>query len=103
MPTLTNEQKRVAIAKLCGWRCVMELKGVWKGYSPTSKTEHFRLLPDYLVSLDAMAQAEATLSDEELDQYPHHFHTGKGNLYTQFLRMTAAQRADAFLKVKGIL
>lgn len=103
---MTNEEKRIAISEACGWQFVNHEKGT-RLINPAGEivnqfyAESWRL-PDYLNDLNAMHEAEGTLSAEELEQYPFHFRTGKGSLYGQFLRMTAPQRADAFLKVKGL-
>lgn len=107
MPTLTNEQKRVAIAECCGWKLNPAKHAAkildWI-HEPTGHTGYFP--PDFLNSLDAIAQAEATLSEGERRTYFYHlFGTQRlddGDLW-KAVHATATQRADAFLKVKGIL
>lgn len=56
-------------------------------------------LPNFLNSLDAMAQAEATLTSDELDCYCDEL----GGSLAGCALAPAWKRADAFLKVKGIV
>jgi hypothetical protein len=94
---MNNEQINAAIAKACGWSEIIEhpefgLMGV------NSKTHGCRTgIEDYCNDLNAMHQAEETLSDGEL-------WTMKYNLPSQGgleFRSTASQRAEAFLRTLG--
>lgn len=60
-----------------------------------------RLLPSYTTSLDAMAEAEATLSEEERTMFVTELQliTLHGPLFAEYFA-TALQRALAFVAVK---
>lgn len=138
----TPEQMRVEIAKWCGTDNLFVLKKRGLYYRPNGAgytgniseawiltnpeaekhvyphdepvTMHPAPTPNYPASIDAMATAEATLTDEEWDQYVHQLFwllkpsmTGDNIAHfgwrsTQLLlQSTALQRARAFLAVKG--
>lgn len=124
MPTeLTPEQKRIAIAECCGWTEIERnpfhpnppLCGfnISQGKTPEQNCGSRWGIPDYLNSLDAMAQAEATLSYEEADRFDCELYDicKRDNSEREYpmpgrfavIHATASQRAEAFLKVKGIL
>lgn len=90
---MTPEQQRIAIAEACGW--MPAPRGRWK---LDKRVERFR--PDYLNDLNAMHEAEKTLSGES----GYHESGGYG-LYLVALEhdvsATAAQRAEAFLRTTG--
>lgn len=112
---MTQMQKRIAIAKACGWTHIenvntMATDGIWFGYPPTGaiigKKEP---LPNYFGDLNAMHEAEKLLpgidkwwrfcthlntivcldADEPFNQDPE-------TLWCM-LHSTAQQRADAFI------
>jgi hypothetical protein len=93
---MTQEKQRIAIAEACGFRPKTDRhKPMW--VTPDSRTlvtmpDH---LPDYLNDLNAMHEAEKTLSDDNLKSY-------RGWLVVvcngEHWRATAAQRAEAFLR-----
>jgi len=61
----TDGELRVRIAELCGW---VKVRAHWEkdGESAYCNDSHcHRQLPNYPGSLDAMALAEATLTEEE--------------------------------------
>lgn len=113
---MSTDQINVAIAELCGWTDIREqdyyaspsdpenIRQFWEGISPEGEKLP---LPDYHGSLDAMAQAEATLTATEQIDYArkmHLFFDGqRHHLHIDFdcITATAAQRAEAFLRVKG--
>ena len=89
---MTPEQQRIAIAEACGWLKV-------HGHSVAG-------IPDYLNDLNAMHDAEETLQESQRVTYSnelydlaveHQLKTGKWS----YLSMTAAQRAEAFLRTIG--
>jgi len=124
---MTPEAQRIAIAEACGWRVDDELEdGALMGHiRPTPNDwEVWDIVPDYLTDLNAMHEAEKTLGQDdsyrygdalaasvrkpeleamrregmdEDDQFPFN---GWGHFAVAHL--TAAQRAEAFLKTKGL-
>jgi hypothetical protein len=91
--TMTPEKQRIAIAKACGYQKGWNYKS---GYPADFTQEwHIDSLPDYLNDLNAMHEAEKTLSDDNLKSY-------RGWLVVvcngEHWRATAAQRAEAFLR-----
>jgi len=86
---MTDEQINAAIAEACGW------KGCTECNEPICEDN---FIPNYCKNLNAMHQAEETLSDGEL-------WTMKYNLPSQGgleFRSTARQRAEAFLRTLGL-
>lgn len=98
---MNKEQQRIAIAKACGWK-FSEVTGAWhlkgRGYDTT--------IPDYLNDLNAMHEAEAVLTREQLVDYCNttlRSTTGEGNVVDyKMIRATADQRAEAFLRTLGL-
>lgn len=110
---MSPEAQRIAIADVCGWKprtlCVpyLDENGEESGTSVIEET-----MPDYLNDLNAMHEAENTLSDNDAVVYAanltrghdiwdvmpndEHFTCCYGALHA-----TAAQRAEAFLRTLG--
>jgi hypothetical protein len=102
------EQQRIAIAEACGWT---ETEAWLDGRRCFERAESnsgwdFDSLPDYLNDLNAMHEAEETLQESQRVTYSnelydlaveHQLKTGKWS----YLSMTAAQRAEAFLRTIG--
>jgi hypothetical protein len=110
------EKQRIAIAEACGWKNAdhpdaMKLKQGWtmpekwcmdpKG---VLRFNHHR--PDYLNDLNAMHEAEKVLTEEQRIAYSDCTYdialkaqkeTGKW----RWISLTAAQRAEAFLRTIG--
>ena len=115
---MTDEEKRIRIAELCGWRdihpCTCNEGNTPRGYRAImSAAKH---IPDYLNDLNAMHAAEKVLTTKkQWDQYcPGIVHTTDAGVtsdqgdYFNFRRTiarvahaTARQRADAFLLTLG--
>lgn len=107
---MTPEQKRIAIAKICGWKWITsdQMCGYapWrKQYEgadiPTDGSLPFDSLPDYLSDLNAMHEAEKVLiSRGGLPTYEHflRFNEFKEDSLPWYgsVHATAAQRAEAF-------
>lgn len=116
---ITDDEMRVKIAELCGWRKELYVDtfeggsarmrwknpvGEWVGY--THRPAESNWLPDYLNDLNAMHEAEKTLTDEEWRLYADRLwrHAGGPQLgcvscYTrEYVSAKARQRAIAFLK-----
>lgn len=97
---MTAEQIRIAVAECCGWYQLQEPVGSanafawWKGndrYPP-----YLMPVPNYPASLDACAEFEATLTDDEAFLYNGWLMTP--GRYTW--QATATQRCLAFLRVR---
>jgi len=68
---MTPEQQRVAIAEACGWTQIEPCTccdGVSRGYQPTPGA-HKKHLPDYLNDLNAMHEAQNSLTAEQARCY----------------------------------
>lgn len=107
------EAQRIAIAEACGWTHIVAGPGFaedpprkWpRGESPLGPRLE---LPDYLISLDAMHDAEKVLARALIPEWERHIRQitqrdaeeGTG-LYERIIRATAPQRAEAFLKTIG--
>lgn len=109
--TLADEQKRVKIASLCGWQEVPDKFYLDRKAWLKDGQRHATIdLPDYLTDLNAIAQAEAILSDEEHRLFRQHlwemtdanhdwcFEDTQNRSY---ISANARQRAEAFLSLKG--
>lgn len=70
---LSPKQKRVKIAEACGW--VYMDKNV--GRPPAAGIGSMEQLPDYISSLDAMHEAEKTLTYEQCRAYNMHISTAQ--------------------------
>jgi len=109
---MTPEAQRIAIAEACGWKVSSSIKGPYDG-CPCGTLPPLRSitpLPDYLNDLNAMHEAEKTLTDANRGQYGrfltrlvtgiftmHHAHADTARI----AHATAAQRAEAFLRTVG--
>jgi len=107
---VTPEQQRTEIAEACGWTCKMS-----NWYSPEGRIGVAGCPPDYLNDLNAMHEAEKALSDDQRERYVENLHAvTRGDwvsgvrpktteMYEWVIVHTApAQRAEAFLKTKGL-
>jgi hypothetical protein len=93
---MTDEQINAAIAEACGWTKInVEHRS---GISPTNRlmmgAEFF---PKYTKDLNAMHEAEQTLSPKEFVTYIEEVM----ELYYEPMRATARQRAEAFIRTLG--
>ncbi len=107
LSNLTPEEKRIAIAEACGFIATKEdqfpCRKIW--VKPTESIGTYWTagdLPDYLNSLDAMHEAEKTLTRDKLDRYADILcdMVAAGDPDPNIcglITLTAAQRADAFL------
>jgi hypothetical protein len=111
---MNPEQKRLAIAEACGW--IVKSKGSFTFVYPPNKTtgngyqvndimhpKIIRLLPDYLNDLNAMHEAEKTLTPTQQNDYCFTIMDiqNSGGGFAR-LHATAAQRADAFISTLGL-
>lgn len=98
---MTPEAQRIAIAKECGRSipCV--------GYEP-EKFQREAELPDYTSDLNAMHEAEKTLSEAHCYIYNQWLckaagaWTPRSKAVNWVFHATAAQRAEAFLRTMGL-
>jgi hypothetical protein len=112
---MNKEKQKIAIAEACGWTQIEPCTccaGVSRGYQPTPGA-HKKHLPDYLNDLNAMHEAEKTLTDEQIARWQRDLWlTCENDFYAleacappivlrRFISATAAQRAEAFLRTIG--
>ncbi len=105
---MKEHEQRIAIAEACGW--MRDARG---GYLKGHKWTHsLSDIPDYLNDLNAMHEAEKTLSEEQALSYVNalfsKFDSGDGwdqssirMVFFPFICANAAQRAEAFLRALG--
>jgi hypothetical protein len=96
-PMNANEKRIriVRIAELCGVQCCCGEIGMLCGLHEGGA------LPDYLNDLNAMHEAEKTLTGNELTVYDNVLFRLCGNVVRDMKFATAAQRAEAFLRAKS--
>jgi hypothetical protein len=96
---MTPEKQRIAIAEACGW--TTEHKGLW-----VESLKTYAALPDYLNDLNAMHEAEKTLTEKGVNTWWAYVDLINRRNLTPFgqstaVHATAAQRAEAFLRTIG--
>lgn len=101
---MTKEQQRVAIAEACGWTC--DRDGNWK--DANRKYGINGCPPNYLNDLNAMHEAEKSLTREQAVMHGDllavecgYGKKGEFNFYDA-AHATAAQRAEAFLRTLNL-
>lgn len=123
MNELTNEQKRIKIAEALGWKrrepflnAIGTMTQQWEKAGEINGDgcggHTLDELPDYFEDLNAMHEAEETLTEEQRNQYlkalngPYMggaYGTGPGFYdWWRTTHATAAQRAEAFGKTCGL-
>jgi hypothetical protein len=107
---MNPEQQRIVIAEICGWRLVddnPDFYPYWEDPEGNMIAVGFasHRLPDYLADLNAIHEAEKTLSCNDKQKYldiladaPREdiYYTWADSVFA-----TAAQRAEAFLRAVG--
>jgi hypothetical protein len=98
---LTDEEKRIKVAELCGWkRGAKRDRGghYWAmpGWYPQC-TWVEDSMPDYLNDLNAMHEAEKTIHDDYRDMYADYLVEISGFHPLGVWSTTARQRAEAFV------
>jgi hypothetical protein len=86
---MTNEQINAAIAEACGW------KGCPRCSDPECEDN---FIPNYCADLNAMHNAEWSLTDDQLWRMARNIERNDEQWY---FRATARQRAEAFLRTLG--
>jgi|14BtaG_2_1085337.scaffolds.fasta_scaffold01938_2 hypothetical protein len=107
---MNPEQQRIAIAEACGWtecRLIKSYDGeqVPYGVAP-NESPILKETPDYLYDLNAMHEAEEVLFARGWEWQVRYYDrlcamSGCSNSGVHTLTLTAAQRAEAFLKTIG--
>jgi hypothetical protein len=92
---MTDEQINAAIAEVCGWRdlTIEGGSGFYKGFDNGAELRPD--LPDYVNDLNAMHEAESTLTEDQLWIMARQIERNDEQWY---FRATARQRAEAFLR-----
>lgn len=124
---MTEHDRRKAIAEACGWTDV-RMSNPWELTDPPDDKivlcgkldSYLAAVPNYLEDLNAIAKAETILSLYEQHQYGEtlaRIMQTPDNSYSEILQrkflpggwgyfllatMTAAERAEAFLRIKGM-
>ena len=65
---MNPEAQRIAIAEACGWKDIT--RGSYDGsLFGRHKTQQLEIIPDYLADLNAMHEAEKTLTYEHAEEF----------------------------------
>ena len=94
---MTDEQINTAIAEACGWRWDQGYR--WKDSSGLSAFAWD--IPDYCTDLNAMHEAEKTLSETNMFVMAHYIERFVSRHGQHYFHATARQRAEAFLRTLG--
>lgn len=99
---MSPEKQRIAIAETCGYR-KGESKPLWWACPSGQpfKACGIKDLPDYLNDLDAMHEAESTLTPQQHTQFRDELWSACAQNWRHTYSSTAAQRAEAFLRTIG--
>ncbi len=101
LSALPDDQLRVICAKRCGWTFLPQPENGASTANWRAPNNHYKWnCPNYPSSLDAMAQAEKTLTDEQKETYPHILADVIGPTKSQYWTIchsSARQRCIAFL------
>jgi len=98
---MNNARQQIAIAIALGWT---KINGGIDGYPIWARKDgaHFTFLPRFTTDLNAIHEAELTLTHEQCDTFTEYLWNFRGNDRSYFIwRSTAAQRAEAFLRTLG--
>ena len=91
---MTDEQINAAIAEACGWVPDCDRGICWDQYGNAIITP-----PNYCADLNAMHEAEATLTEDQLWIMARQIERNWEDQW--YFRATARQRAEAFLRTLG--
>jgi hypothetical protein len=104
---VTDEQINQRIAEACGWteikNCAWRHHKPW-GYPPLKAGQGgnaFKMLPNYCDDLNAMHEAEKTLSETNMFVMAHWIEQNVSRHGQHYFHATARQRAEAFLRTIG--
>ena len=112
---MNKEKQKIAIAEACGWSNLQDSdykpfgKAQLVGRHPGGSEQNLLRVPDYLNNLNAMHEAEETMTDQKKRDFTSFlqeivdldctWHT-LDELF-KIAHATAAQRAEAFLRTIG--
>lgn len=100
---MTTDEMNIAIAKIC----IPGITGPWGCYNAPQLSGKVNgeewVIEDYCNNLNAMHEAEKILGRCGLMEYERALRRIVQGAYCDIIHATAAQRAEAFLKTKGIL
>ncbi len=110
---MTNEEIRIKVAEACGWKSPFNEREWLHGSGPEGEDVYGKFVgtdpcgdreqvPNYPFDLNACAEFEKTLTDQEHNRYRAHIYGMTFNPRECF-SATARQRCLAYLKTKGIL
>lgn len=105
---MTDEEMRIKIAEACGWTEIVHHKlhagneGLLGTHIAADGVRDRDWVPDYLNDLNACSEFEAMLTSAERFTYIVELNKLCGD-EPSAVWATARQRAEAFLKTKGIL
>ena len=105
---MTEEQMRIAIAEACGWAEIVHHKlhagneGLLGTHIAADGVRDRDWVPDYLNDLNAMHEAEKSIDAGLLAKYATELLKVCGGPMSVH-SATARQRAEAFLKTKGLI
>lgn len=96
---MTDEQINQRIAEACGWTDIEECTCGFKlrGYPP-EYSAHGKHIPNYCNDLNAMHEAEKTLSETNMFVMAHFIERFVSRHGQHYFHATAHQRAEAFLR-----
>ena len=102
---MNKELQRIKIAEACGWKRHACGLGYYQGVHPVFMGG--RAIPDYLNDLNAMHDAEKVLTEEQRIAYTNHTYDIACKVQREtekwrWISLTAAQRAEAFLRTLGL-
>ena len=103
---MNPEQQKVAIAEACGWKNVDAGAGrVWgfttRHKGTPSESDVCVDIPNYLNDLNAMHEAEKTLTDKAHEEFRLNLYDLIRDDSRLIVSSTATQRAEAFLRTIG--
>jgi hypothetical protein len=105
---MTPEKQRIAIGEAHGWKCNAAFKEAFACWVRPGNAEwQTEWLPDYLSDLNQIHEAEKMLTEAQWGPYCVRLNEivcACGNTQTcgYTIAATAAQRAEAFLRVLGL-
>lgn len=108
---MNPEQQRVAIAEACGWTAREDIENFWRAVDASGNMTHELWMsernvwsagiPNYLNDLNAMHDAEKTLTDKAHEEFRLNLYDVIGDDSRLIVSSTATQRAEAFLRTIG--
>ena len=108
---MNPEQQRVAIAEACGWTAREDIENFWRAVDASGNMTHELWMsernvwsagiPNYLNDLNAMHEAEKTLTDKAHEEFRLNLYDVIGDDSRLIVSSTSTQRAEAFLRTIG--